>query len=104
MDFFFVDDEIGPEIRLIGGNSVTVTVGGSYNEEGATAEDDVDGDISDLIRINDSAVNYDVEGTYTITYNVVDNAGNPAETVNRTVNVVPAGKVVDSLTLGKKPF
>ncbi|MFI1770105.1 immunoglobulin-like domain-containing protein, partial [Thalassobellus citreus] len=56
---------------------------------GATASDNKDGDISANIVIGGDTVNSNVAGTYIITYNVSDVAGNPATQVTRTVNVIP---------------
>ena len=76
-----------PEITMIGTSPVTVEVGFTYTDEGATAEDDVDGDITvNIVTVN--LVNTAVLGTYTVTYDVSDAAGNPATQVTRTVNVV----------------
>lgn len=58
-----------------------------YTDAGATASDNVDGDITgDIITVN--PVNTLAIGVYTITYNVTDNAGNDAAEITRTVNVV----------------
>jgi len=80
-------DNTPPVITLIGDQTITVQVFETYNDEGATAEDNFDGDITSSIQVNNS-VNTDVLGTYTVTYNVTDNAGNEAAEVQRTVNVV----------------
>ncbi|MCB0469258.1 MAG: DUF5011 domain-containing protein, partial [Flavobacteriaceae bacterium] len=58
----------------------------AYTELGATAVDNVDGDISANIVIGGS-VNTSVVGTYQVTYNVSDTAGNAAVQVIRTVEV-----------------
>ena len=85
-------DTTAPVINLIGNNPDTVNVSSdtsvSYNDAGATASDDVDGDISSNIAVSGS-VNLNLVGTYTLNYDVRDNAGNLAETKTRTVNVVP---------------
>ena len=62
--------------------------GDSYSELTATASDLVDGNISANIVIDASAVNTGVVGSYTVTYNVSDAAGNAAVAVTRTVTVV----------------
>ena len=80
-------DNTSPVITLIGDQTITVQVFETYNDQGATAEDNFDGDITSNIQVNNS-VNTDVLGTYSVTYNVTDNAGNEAEEVERTVNVV----------------
>ena len=80
------DDTTAPIITLIGPSSVTVTLGSVYIDDGATAEDDEDGDLTALI-ITDNPVNTDSAATYTITYSVSDASGNPAS-ATRTVIVV----------------
>ncbi|WP_282144202.1 beta strand repeat-containing protein, partial [Cellulophaga baltica] len=84
-----VPDTTAPVITRNGPASITLTVGDTYNDAGATALDDVDGDITTDIVI-DNTVNKDVVGTYTVTYNVSDDAGNAATEVIRTVTVTNA--------------
>ena len=79
------EDTTAPVITLLGNAVETVTLGDTYTDAGATAEDDEDGDITALIIV-DNPVNTDSAGTYTITYSVSDAAGNPASTT-RTVIV-----------------
>jgi len=75
---------------------VEVTQGNTYNDAGATAEDDRDGDITaDIVTVN--PVDVDVIDEYTVTYNVDDEAGNSADEVTRTVNVVAAVNYKDIL-------
>ncbi len=85
-----VADTTAPTLSLIGNNPQEITVGEAYVELGASATDNIDGDISSSIVINSSNVDTSTTGTYMVTYNVVDAAGNSATTVNRTVNVVAA--------------
>ncbi|CAA6824557.1 MAG: Unknown protein [uncultured Sulfurovum sp.] len=66
----------------------TIEVGMDYIELGAVAIDDLDGNISGNIIMDTSEVNTDAIGTYTVTYNVMDTAGNSADEVLRTINVV----------------
>jgi len=80
-------DTTAPVITLNGGN-VTLTVGDTYSDAGATANDNVDGDITANIQTSGS-VDTTTAGTYTITYAVSDAAGNAANTVSRTVTVQP---------------
>ena len=82
-------DAVPPVLTLNGNSSVSVPSGSAYNDEGATAEDNIDGDISGSISVT-SNVNTQVVGTYTVTYNVTDFAGNAAESISRSVNVDPA--------------
>src|SRR3989454_3414053 len=80
-------DTTPPVITLLGSNPVTVQVGSTYTDAGATATDNIDGILTPSITVSNS-VNTTVAGTYTVTYNVSDKAGNAATQVTRTVNVV----------------
>ena len=75
-----------PIITLLGSNPISITVGGSYTEEGATADDLEDGGLTGSI-FTVGSVNTSVPGTYLINYSVTDSAGNTA-TVVRTVTVI----------------
>ena len=81
-----VGDAGAPIIQLNGQASVELAVASTYTDPGATASDSVDGDLSARIKV-DNPVNSAVVGTYTVTYNVVDNSGNPAAPVTRAVRV-----------------
>ncbi|MFA8437662.1 immunoglobulin-like domain-containing protein [Pueribacillus sp. YX66] len=80
-----IDNE-APAITLNGDNPMIVKQGDSYEEPGATAQDNFDGDVSDDIEISGD-VDTNTIGTYTVTYMVSDSVGN-VSTVERTVNVV----------------
>jgi hypothetical protein len=67
---------------------VTVPLGAIYTDAGATATDNVDGDISDRI-VTDNPVDTGIAGTYTVSYQVQDDAGNRA-VATRTVIVEAA--------------
>lgn len=84
-----VIDVTAPVITLSGDNPQTVALGGTYTEAGATATDAVDDDstISGNIVIVSTAVDTSTAGSYTVTYNVSDDAGNAATQVTRTVTV-----------------
>ena len=62
------------------------TQGDTYTEQGATWTDNKDGtgDATVSGSVDTSAV-----GTYTISYDYTDTAGNAATTVTRTVSVIP---------------
>ena len=62
-----VVDEVAPEIALIGEAQIRLEQGATYTDEGATAEDDIDGDLSDQI-LTENSVDVDVPGIYIITY------------------------------------
>ena len=79
-------DPAVPVITLLGDSTVTINEGEAYDDAGATASDDVDGDITDQIVTN-NPVDTSVAGTYTVTYNVTDSDSNAAKEVSRTVIV-----------------
>ena len=85
-----VVDEVAPVITLKGEQSVTIKVGENYEDAGATAHDDVDGDISKSIEITGMIIT-GTPGVYTITFNVKDKSGNAAVPVVRTIQVVKPG-------------
>jgi len=74
-----------PTITLVGPATVTIEVGDTYADAGATASDPQDGDLTAQIVV-DNPVDSDTVGTYTVTYTVQDSAGNPAQ-AQRTVIV-----------------
>ena len=76
-----------PVITLLGSDPIDVEAGSVYSDAGATATDNIDGDITaDIVTVN--PVNTAVLGSYTVTYNVDDSSGNAAVEVTRVVNVV----------------
>ncbi|MFT5242772.1 MAG: hypothetical protein ACI8QQ_000694 [Psychroserpens sp.] len=84
-------DTVRPIITLIGNSTFNVTLGGTFTDPGATATDNVDGNISNRIVVAGAAVDTNKEGTYVITYNVKDAAANAATQVTRSVIVSAAG-------------
>ena len=80
-------DTTAPVITVIGDDPATVELGAAYTDAGATASDNIDGDITNtIITVNN--VNTNIVASYTVTYNVSDASGNAATEVTRTVNVV----------------
>ena len=82
-----IEDTTIPLITLLGDAAVTIEVGGTYTDAGATASDNYDGDITSSIE-QVSTVDTAIVDTYTVTYNVSDANGNAAVEVTRTINVV----------------
>ena len=83
-----VVDTTVPVITLLGDDPVTVECGGTYEDAGATATDTCDGDLTTAITLGGDTLNTGVAGTYVLAYNVLDLAGNAADEVTRTINVV----------------
>ena len=86
-DEFFSIDRTPPDITVLGNAPETVEMGSTYTDAGATALDNLDGDVANNISTN-NPVNTSVVGGYVVTYNVSDSAGNAATQASRTVNVV----------------
>jgi hypothetical protein len=78
-------DQEAPQIVLIGDSTITIPVGGVYTESGATATDNLEGDLTGRIVIH-GKVDTTRPGTYTLRYVITDLAGNTSEVI-RTVNV-----------------
>ncbi len=78
------NDTIAPVINVTGGVTSYCQLNKSYTDLDATATDETDGSVS---VTHTGTVNTSVLGTYTITYNAKDAAGNKA-TATRTVYVV----------------
>jgi hypothetical protein len=93
-------NSVAPVITMLGTSPVTIIVGSTYTDAGATALDNVDGNITEnIVTVN--PVNINTVGTYTITYDVSDTAGNPATQVTRIVNVVVPHQGGQLLRLGQ---
>jgi hypothetical protein len=76
-----------PVLTLRGDARVVVVVGQSYDDPGATAMDNVDGDLSANILVQGS-VNTNLVGEFTTRYEVTDSSGNTAY-ATRVVVVEP---------------
>ena len=81
------NDEIKPLISLKGNPVVMIEQCKNYIDSSATAMDNVDGNISPMIKVTQCTVNTAVAGTYVLSYNVTDSSGNKAIEVSRTVKV-----------------
>jgi hypothetical protein len=81
-----VADTTPPVITLTGDDELTIAVGSSFTDPGATATDNVDGNLTSAIVVGGS-VNTAHVGTYHLTYDVTDAAGNHATQATRTVHV-----------------
>ncbi|MFZ3011410.1 MAG: immunoglobulin-like domain-containing protein [Minisyncoccia bacterium] len=76
-----------PVITLTGSSTMNLVIGQTFSDPGATASDNVDGNITANIVVGGDTVNTANAGTYIITYNVSDVATNAAIEVTRTVIV-----------------
>ena len=82
----FKEDKIAPIIQLKGLPIVIIPIGTDYKDEGVTAEDDRDGDITYLVQTNGTPDTKNA-GQYFIRYNVNDASGNHAAEAIRTIFV-----------------
>ena len=81
-------DTTPPVISITGSASITITEGDTYTDAGATATDDVSGDLTSSI-VTTNPVDTSTPGTYTVTYTVTDAAGNTTS-IGRIVTVLVA--------------
>jgi len=77
-----------PVITLNGNSNITLQVGDTFNDAGATANDNVDGNLTANIVVTGS-VNTQVAGTYSLTYRATDTTGHTG-TATRTIVVEEA--------------
>jgi hypothetical protein len=83
---FGLGDTTKPVIQVLGDTQATVTIGEPYVDAGATATDNLDGNLTARIVIV-NPVNTSIVGSYTVTYDVRDGSGNAADQARRTVRV-----------------
>ncbi len=77
-----VVDTTAPVITITGDNPVSVELGATYTDAGATASD-----LSSVTVTTTTDVDANTVGTYTVTYTATDSSGN-STIATRTVNVV----------------
>ena len=75
-----------PVITLLGDKEVKIARS-QYTDAGAQANDPIEGDICLIVVTGLNTIDVNVEGTYTIRYNVTNNSGTQAVEVIRTVIV-----------------
>ena len=85
--YHVIDDR--PRIITEEPNIVALPVGSFAPDllRGVTAFDSVDGDITGNISVGGEPVDISTPGTYTVTYDVTDSAGNPAIQRSRTYSI-----------------
>jgi outer membrane protein OmpA-like peptidoglycan-associated protein len=83
-------DTLAPILRLNDNSIVHVPFGASYNDAGAMAMDNIDGETSVVVT---GEVDYNTQGEYVLTYTAIDKAGNKSSTT-RTVIVDAKESVV----------
>ena len=84
------NDSTPPVLALVGDAEVTVNIGGTYTDPGASATDNEDPGpvITALIQVQGlDAIDTSKTGEYTVTYDVTDTSGNKATQITRKVIV-----------------
>ena len=85
-----VQDSSSPVVTLLGASTVTINIGdtyGSAEDDGATASDNLDGDLTSSIVTSGLPADSSAPGTQLVTYTVVDSR-NLSASINRTIAVV----------------
>lgn len=89
-----IEDNTPPVVTLSGSENITVDIGMSFVDPGATWTDDTDG-AGVISSAQSGTVNTNAVGVYPLQYRYVDEAGNTGNVVTRNVYVVipvrPAG-------------
>ena len=80
------EDKVNPSIELKGNRTIYIYKGSSYTEEGYTAFDNCDGDITNKV-VSTGDVDTNTIGKYKITYKVKDSSDN-AFSIDREVIVI----------------
>ena len=83
-------DDVPPEIKLNGREKYVIATGREFEDKGATATDNYDGDLTKKIVVDKSALDINKVGTYKIKYSIKDSSGNEAS-VEREIEVRQAG-------------
>jgi hypothetical protein len=96
---YVAPDTTAPIITVLGENPLSLAVGATFSDPGATALDAVDGNVEVSAT---GSVNTAVPGSYTIIYTATDAAANTA-TATRTVNVIDITAPVISVS-GDNPL
>ncbi|NLC87272.1 MAG: DUF5011 domain-containing protein [Clostridiaceae bacterium] len=96
-NFIYVQDTTKPVISLIGDATINIEVNSIYTDAGSKVSDNCD---SNLIATVNSNVATSLLGKYIVRYNVTDTAGNIADEVTRTVNVVDSTEPIITLNGG----
>lgn len=84
-----VVDPSAPTITLIGDASLTLECASPFEDPGATATDEIDGDLTDDIVVKTDPNMSFVPGVYEVAYSVTNSRGSSSEAV-RTVTVTDA--------------
>lgn len=89
-------DNVEPVITLKGSKEYFVGIGKDYKDPGFVAIDNVDGNITEKVKVDDSSVKTNTLGSYNVIYTVSDSSRNKTKVI-RVVRVVDLTKPVLTL-------
>jgi len=93
-----VIDKTSPTIELLGNNPLVIKYNGTFTEPGYDVSDNYNSKENLTININyDKPIDTSKEGTYIVTYEVVDTSGN-STTITREVIVAPKAVTTNGFT------
>lgn len=107
---FFIlgsDDLISPEITILGDNPLYIIENTEYSDLGATAIDDIDGEVAVMSKIS---VDTSKQGKYSVIYTAIDSQKNKAKAVrdvyviSRTDTDPPIIKDFNQKEIGKEAY
>jgi hypothetical protein len=81
-----VQDNTPPSVKLLGTDKVVLELGQAYSEEGASAADSLNGDVTASVLIK-SSVDLAKPGIYAVAYTAQDFSGNVSEPAIRIVEI-----------------
>lgn len=90
-------DTEAPVLKLNDKEIITLYQGSDYEEKGAIASDNYDGDLTDKIEIS-GEVDKNKLGEYTINYSVIDSSNNKTSII-RKVNVIEKPKPIQKIAV-----
>ena len=98
-----VVDTTRPEIKLEGSTSISIVKGGPYTEQGYSAWDIADGDLTEAVW-TESDVDLGTPGEYHISYYVSDSSGNTTRERRRVVVTDKGPMTMDMVSFDLNPY
>ncbi len=92
-----VSDDAAPQISMLGDSNLSLTIGDTFTDAGATAQDDKDGNLTSALHVS-SDVNTSKAGAYSVSYSVTDSKGHTT-TVKRFVTVSAVTSPYDTIPI-----
>jgi hypothetical protein len=86
---YITQDQTPPVITLLGADTLRIEEGNSFTDPGATAKDNLSGNLTSRIKVDNQNFSVLAPATYVFTYTVKDDAGNFAIPRKRVVIVTP---------------